>query len=137
MHSAHPVSRVPSYPWHMPSGWWLKKRNYLLYMIRELTAVFAALWVVIFLAQLPLLKSSPDSWSQFMRSPGWMLFSLISLLFILYHAFTWFNLMGTVLYLRPGKQAIPGRTIVAVMLFVWAAVSIVIALVLITPALGR
>ncbi len=137
MHSARSVSRVRAYDWHMPSDWWLKKRNYLLYMIRELTAVFAALWVVIFLVQLPLLKSNPAAWSQFMASPGWMLFSLISLLFVLYHAWTWFNLMGTVLYFRPGKQAIPGKTIVAAMLFVWAAVSIVIALILITPALGR
>ncbi len=132
MHSPHPVSRVPSYPWHMPSGWWLKKRTYMLYMVRELTAVFAALWVVLFLAMLPQLKTDPSV----MRSPIWILFSLIALLFVLYHAFTWFNLMGTVLYFRPGKAPIPGKLIIATMMVVWIAVSLFIIAILMTAPLG-
>jgi fumarate reductase subunit C len=137
MHTAHPTNRAPAYPWHMHADWWLKKRNYLLYMLRELTAVFAALWVVIFLAQLPLLRSNPRAWQEFMTSPGWMAFSFVSFVFILYHAWTWFSLMGTVLYFRPGKTPIPGRTIISAMLFVWAALSLVIALIIITPGLFR
>lgn len=137
MQAAHSTSRVPAYPWRMPADWWLKKRNYLLYMIRELTAVFAALWVVVFMLQLPLLRSNPSAWQAFMRSPGWAIFSLICFLFVLYHGWTWFSLMGTVLYLRPGKTPISSRTIVSAMLFLWAAVSIIIALIIIIPGLIR
>jgi fumarate reductase subunit C len=116
----------------MPSGWWLKKKNYLLYMIRELTAVFAALWVVGFLAMLPRLKTDPSV----MRSPLWIAFSVLALLFVLYHAFTWFNLMGTVLYFRPGKAPIPGGLIVASMMVVWVAVSLLIIGIMMTAPLG-
>jgi fumarate reductase subunit C len=132
MHSPHPVTRVPSYPWHMPSGWWLQKKNYVLYMIRELTAVFAALWVVLFLAMLPQLKTNPAV----MRSPAWIVFSLIALVFVLYHAFTWFNLMGTVLYFRPGKAPIPGSVIIGTMMVVWIAVSLLIIGILMTAPIG-
>ena len=132
MHTTRPVSKVPAYDWHMPSGWWLKKKNYLLYMLRELTAVFAALWVVLFLAMLPQLKTNPAV----MRSPIWIAFSLIALLFVLYHAFTWFNLMGAVLYFRPGTAPIPGGLIVASMMVVWIVVSVLLIAILMTAPLG-
>src|SRR5688500_16744787 len=137
MHTVRPSSTVPAYPWHMKSDWWLKKRNYTLYMVRELTAVFAALWVVIFLFQLPNLRTNPLGWQAFMTSPGWMVFSIVALAFVLYHAWTWVNLMGTVLYFRPGKTPIAGRTIISAMLFVWAAISVVLALLIIIPGLLR
>jgi fumarate reductase subunit C len=121
----------------MPSGWWLKKRNYVLYMVRELTAVFAALWAVLFVFQLPRLRTEPLGWERAMSSPGWTAFSFVAFAFVLYHAWTWFNLMGTVIYLRPGKNPISGRTIIATMLFVWAALSILIAFILITPTIVR
>ncbi len=130
MHTTRPVSRVQAYPWHMPAGWWTKKKNYVLYMVRELTAVFAALWVVLFLAMLPRLKTDPAV----MRNPAWIIFSVIALLFVLYHAFTWFNLMGTVLYFRPGKAPIPGGVIVGTMMAVWLVVSLaIIAILMIAP----
>ncbi|MPZ14582.1 MAG: hypothetical protein GEU73_09190 [Chloroflexi bacterium] len=128
-------SRTRAYRWRMPVAWWLKSTHYTLYMVRELTAVFGALWAILFLAQVPLMKADYAGWLSQMRSPGWVLFSFVSLLFVLYHVWTWFNLMGSVLYIRLGKSPIPGTAINALMFAVWAVASIVIALVVATPIL--
>jgi fumarate reductase subunit C len=126
----------------MPKDWWLHHRRYFMYMMRELTAVFAALWVVLFLAQLPSMGAGPGNqaaftaWLDFIRSPGWVSFSLVTLIFVLYHAFTWFKLMGTVMYVRLGTTPIPGSAIVGLMFLAWGGASLVIALIIMTPFVG-
>ena len=35
----------------MSSTWWLKKSSYLLFMLRELSSVFIAIFLVVFLVQ--------------------------------------------------------------------------------------
>lgn len=131
-----------AFDWRMPSDWWLKKTHYFMYMMRELSAVFAALWVVLFLAQIPAMASGGTNlpafvkWLDFIHSPGWVVFSMVALVFVLYHAFTWFNLMGTVLYVRMGKTPMPGSLIIGAMFAVWLGVSIIIYLIIYTPQIG-
>ena len=55
------VEQAPAYPWHMPSDWWLKNKRYFAYMLRELTAVFAALWVLLFLVQIPMMSAGAQN----------------------------------------------------------------------------
>jgi fumarate reductase subunit C len=139
-HSA--LNTQPSYSWRMPAGWWLGHGRYFMYMMRELSAVFAALWLVFFLAQIPQIGAGAANlaayvaWLDFIRSPGWVIFSVVTLVFVLYHAFTWFNLMGTVLYVRLGKTPIPGSAIVGLMFVAWAGISLIIALIIMTPFVG-
>ena len=38
--------------WHMPSNWWTKKRNYRLFMVREVSAVFLAIFLLGYLGRL-------------------------------------------------------------------------------------
>lgn len=140
MHAA-PSTRPPAaYPWRMPLGWWLKNRRYFLYMVRELTAVFAALWVVWFLIQLPQMAGSPEMrelWrTSTLRSPGWVLFSLVSLGFVLYHSWTWFNLAGAIICVKLGKRPIPGSLIISGMFIAWFLASLVIAFILVNPSIG-
>jgi fumarate reductase subunit C len=126
----------------MPAGWWLKKGRYFMYMMRELSAVFVALWVVLFLAQLPNMAAGPQNptafgaWQETIHSPGWVLFSLVTLVFVVYHAWTWFNLMGAVIYLRAGKLVLTGKPVTGAMLLVWAGATVVIGAILVTPAIG-
>lgn len=142
MHSEGPAARVPTHPWRMPADWWLKRTHYFMYMMRELSAVFVALWLVLFLTQIPQMAAGPanlhayNAWRDFIRSPGWVLFSLVTLVFVLYHAWTWFNLMGTVIYLRPGSKAIPGRVIASLMFIAWAGASLAVAFIIVTPVIG-
>jgi fumarate reductase subunit C len=139
MHPPATPQRVPTYRPRLPATWWLRNRRYFMYVVRELTAVFAALWLVSFLVQIPLMAGGPEAhsrWLATVRSPGWILFSLVSLAFVLYHAWTWFNVMGTTIYLRLGKKPIPASTLVASIIVLWAVVSLVIAYILASPAIG-
>jgi fumarate reductase subunit C len=133
------VARPAVYPWRQPAGWWLKNRHYFLYMIRELTAVFAALWVVLFMLQLPKIAAGLDAraeWLNDIQSPGWVVFSLASLLFVLYHGWTFFTATGTIVYVRLGKNPTPPGLINGFMFIAWAAATIIIGAIMLWPVLG-
>ena len=132
-------TRPAGYPWRMPAVWWLKNPHYTLYMLRELSAVFAALWVVFFLIQLSKLAEGPagrEQWLQQVTSPGWIIFSLVSLVFVVYHAWTFFTATGAAVYVRIGKSATPAAAINGGTLFAWAIATVVIGVILLAPALG-
>lgn len=123
----------------LPATWWIRSRHYFLYMLREMSAVFAALWVLLLLAQVPQMAGGAEAhrmWLGGVRSVGWVAFSLVSLLFVLYHAWTLFTSTGTVVRVRLGKQPVPGRSLNAAMFLGWAVTTLVIAFVLVSPGIG-
>jgi fumarate reductase subunit C len=132
----------PGYRPHLPANWWTKNGHYFMYMVRELTAVFVALWVVLFLVQLPSMAAFPKDpgayyrWLQFVRSPEWVIFSFITLFFVGYHAATWFILMGTVMTMRLGKTRIPPALIIGTMFVAWFGISIILLVIIGNPFLG-
>jgi fumarate reductase subunit C len=133
---------APAYPWRQPGNWYLKNKRYFAYMVRELTAVFAALWVIMFLIQIPAMGAGAQnlvahgSWLYFVHSTEWVLFSVIAFFFVGYHAITWFKLMGTVMWMRFSREPVPAKLIVTTMFLAWAAVSVIIAFFIATPIIG-
>src|SRR5207302_11221394 len=73
-------------------------------MIREWTSFFVAVFSLIYIYELSLFASgAKDSALALMRNPGIIAFNVLALLFTLYHAFTWFYLIGKVQPIRMGK----------------------------------
>ena len=113
----------------MPATWWLTKQSYFLFMLRELSSVFVALFLVVYLCQLYQLSQGPDAYSAFtqkLSSPGWILFHLVALLFALYHSFTWFQSSAVVLPLRIGERLISRPIVTALHVGAWAVVSVIV-----------
>jgi fumarate reductase subunit C len=113
----------------MPATWWLGKRSYFLFMMRELSSVFIAIFLVVFLVQIYQLSEGPDSYSAFVKrlgSPGWIIFHAIALLFAIYHSITWFISTSVVLPLRLGEREIPRNLVTALNIGAWIGVSVVI-----------
>ncbi|HEU4343295.1 MAG TPA: hypothetical protein VFU31_17230 [Candidatus Binatia bacterium] len=113
----------------LPRSWWLSKQSYFLFMLRELSSLFIAIFLVVFLVQLYQLTRGPEAYAAFARklsSPGWILFNLITLLFALYHSITWFYSSAIVLPLRIGEREIPRNLFVALNIGVLIVVSLVI-----------
>src|SRR5256712_204371 len=84
------------------------------YIIRELTSFFISIYAIIYIYQLSLLASGDfSSYDNFVRNPATIGFSIIALFFTLYHAVTWFSLMGRiqVVKLGPKKTATPLQAI--------------------------
>ena len=115
----------------MPATWWLKKPSYFLFMLRELSSVFIALFLIVFLIQIYQLTHSPYAYiafSQKLNSPGWLLFHLIALLFACYHSITWFQSTAVVLPLRLGERLVSRQIVTALHIGAWMAVSMAIVI---------
>ena len=113
----------------MPPSWWLRKRSYFLFMLRELSSVFIAIFLIVFLIQIYQLTRGPEAYIAFARrlsSPGWIIFNIITLLFALYHSITWFASSAIVLPLRIGEREIPRNVFVALNVAALAVISLII-----------
>ena len=124
-----------SEPYHRPisaSTWWLAKRNYVLFMLRELTSVFIAVFLVVFLVQLAELAEGAEAYAVAaarLASPGWIVFHLLVLAAALYHSITWFNLTPQVIIVRRGEERVPPVVIAGSHYLAWLVVSVVILLI--------
>ncbi|MFQ5656578.1 MAG: fumarate reductase subunit C [Candidatus Methylomirabilales bacterium] len=113
--------------------WWLEKRSYLLFMLREMTSIFIAAFLVVTLVQLSQLARGPGAYAAFlerMTSPGWVLFHLLALVAALYHTITWFNLTPKILVVRMGEERLTPIYVAAPNYVVWVVISAVIAWIL-------
>jgi fumarate reductase subunit C len=85
-------------------GWWTANRHYTQYMIREWTSLFVALFSLIYLYGLSLWATgSRSAFLNLFKNPAMIAFSFIALIFTLYHAVTWFYLLGQVVPMKIGK----------------------------------
>ena len=114
----------------MPSGWWLRKRHYFFYVVREFTAVPMALWLLWLLYDIKSAGAGPASFTP-PRSPAFIAFSAVCFLFATYHSYTFLKLAGVIIHLKVFDRTVPPRVIVLTMFGAWALASIVIGAVLI------
>ncbi|HEY3118164.1 MAG TPA: hypothetical protein VGK54_15580, partial [Chloroflexota bacterium] len=122
-----------------PGNWWLRSGHYFLYMVRELSSVFAAVWVLLFLTQLPLMAGGPSqyrAWLEVIRSPEWITFSVIALLFVLYHSWTAFTSTSAIVHFRMGKDTLGGPIVNLGMFMTWAGASLVIGIIFAAAVTG-
>jgi fumarate reductase subunit C len=113
----------------LPPSWWWTKSSYFLFMLRELSSVFIAIFLVVFLVQIYQLTRGPEAYAGFVRklsSPGWIIFNTIALLFALYHSITWFFSSAIVLPLRIGEREIPRNVFVALNIAALVVISLII-----------
>ena len=78
----------------MPALWWTKNVNLILFMVREITSVFAAGYVLYLLVLLGYLKSGDTAAFDRSLESGFSTFlQVVALIFVIYHSITWFNLL--------------------------------------------
>lgn len=122
-------------PYHrpFPNTWWLKRRPYFLFMVRELTSLFVAGYCVFLLMLIARLTQGtviyPDA-VELITSPFSITFHVLALPPVLYHTITWFNLTPKILVLRVGEERIPPVLIAAGFYAGWIALSIALGWIL-------
>ena len=119
--------------YHRPvsNTWWLKRKPYILFMIRELTSIFVAGYCIFLLVLVYKLTQGADAYGNFMgalKSPISVALHLITLVFVLYHTITWFNLTPKILVLYRGEDRIPQGLVAATFYAGWVVVSIIVTL---------
>jgi fumarate reductase subunit C len=104
-------------------------------MLRELSAVFVAAYVVLLLVLVTQVHNGQHALRAFentLKSPGLLIFTSIALIFALLHTVTWFQAVPKALPLRRGENKVPPRLLIGVhyvALLVLSAIILIIALV--------
>ena len=121
------------YRTRVPTLWWSRKWPYLKFMLRELSSVFVAFYVVILLLQLHALRGGPATYLEFqhwLTNPLLVVLNGISFLFVLFHAVTWFNLTPKAMVVRWRGKRLPDLLVAAPSYVAWLAISGLVILLL-------
>jgi fumarate reductase subunit C len=113
--------------------WWLGRWSYLRFILRELSSVFVAWFVVITVLQIRALRRGPavyQGFQQWLRSPILVIANVVTLVFVIFHAATWFNLTPKAMPLRVGGKRVPSGLIVGPSYLVWLVFSAAVAWIL-------
>lgn len=118
--------------YHQPVAtfWWLRRRSYLLFVLRELSSVFVAWFVVYLLLLVTAIGGGTASYERFgdWSGQGWVIvLNVVSLAFVLLHVVTWFGLAPKAMVVRLRGRPVPSRVILAAHYLLWVLLSAVVA----------
>jgi fumarate reductase subunit C len=111
---------------HLSTYWWLARRSYFAFILREISSVFIAWFVVYLLLLIGALRRGPVAYDDFLiwsARPAILMVNVVTLGFAVLHAITWFNLAPQAMVVRFGRARVPGWMIAASNYLAWAAVS--------------
>jgi fumarate reductase subunit C len=94
--------------------WWLERRSYFAFILREVSSVFIAWFVMFLLLLLRAVAAGEQPYLQFLAwaaAPWVVLLNVVSLLFVIFHAITWFNLAPAAIVVHMHGRRVPGRVI--------------------------
>jgi fumarate reductase subunit C len=114
----------------IPAAWWTRRAHYFWYIVREFTSLPLAVWLLWFLVEIQRAQNGAKGYFPH-SSPGFVIFSVIVLLFALYHSVTFLSLSGSILRFRVLDRPIPAQLIVLAQFGLWLVASVVIAFVLV------
>jgi fumarate reductase subunit C len=114
----------------MSTWWWLRKRSYLLFILRELSSVFVAWSVVFLLLLVGAMTQGRAAYRNFLNwaeNPWVVALNVVSLAFLVYHAVTWFNLTPKAMVVKARGRRLPDAAVAAPAFAAWVVVSLFIA----------
>jgi fumarate reductase subunit C len=127
--STNPTRARPYRP-RISRFWWVHRRSYLLFVLRELSSVFVAWFVVYLLLLVDAVYGGSGSYQRFLEWSGrpWVLvLNVVALAFVLLHTITWFNLAPQAMVVRVQGRRLPSRSVAAAHFTAWAVVSAAVA----------
>ena len=94
-------------------GWWRRNPFFIVYMIREGTAVLVVAYAVVLLfgvVRLAQGEAAYNGWLTALQSPWSLAFHLVLLVSFIYHTWSWFSIMPKTMpmILIGGKKLQPG-----------------------------
>ena len=110
--------------------WWLQRWEYLRFVLREISSVFIAWFVVLTLVQIYSASQGPNAYGdflEFLKNSFVLALNIISFFFVVYHSITWFNLSARAMSIRVGGKKVPGIMISGPNFAAWLFISAVIA----------
>ncbi|BBF93814.1 fumarate reductase subunit C [Blastochloris tepida] len=122
------MTEVRTYRRPMPADWWTRNPSYVVYMLREASAVFFFVYALVLLWGLYTLTQSEaayDGWRALLATPAMIAFHAVAAAFALLHTVTWFMVLPkTAPTLRLGGRIVPVAAVVVVGVGASAAISL-------------
>ena len=122
--------RPKVYRERMPIFWWIRKWPHTRFILRELTSVFVAFYVIVLLLHVRSLSAGPEAYADFMawlQTPLALALHTVALAMVLYHSVTWFSLAPKAMVVRVGHTRIPGWAIAGANFAAWGVFTAVLA----------
>lgn len=110
--------------------WWLQRAGYSKFVLREMSSIFVAYFVVFTLVQLCALSRGPQAYADFenwLKNPLVIALNAVSFFFVVFHTITWFNLAPRAMAVRLGGKRVPDLLISGPNFVAWIVVSAVVA----------
>lgn len=98
------------------TGWWLRQPRYIRYMMREITALFIGIYVLVLIVglfQLSRGEAAYEAFLGFAAGPAGLVFAVIAMVFAIYHSYTWFQVTPQAMPLMFRGKRVPGAFIIA------------------------
>ena len=115
--------------------WWVKRRSYMLFMLREISCVFVAWFVLYLLMLVRAIGSGQDSYDRFLdwsANPLVVALNVVALIFLLLHAVTWFGSAPRAIVPHFRGRRVPASAVLAGHYAAWLVVSAVVAWVVLS-----
>jgi len=96
--------------------WWTRKRTYFVFVMRELSSVFIAWFVVYLLLFVSAVARSEAAYRRFLdwaSAPWGIALNVVALAFVLLHTVTWFALTPQAMEVRLEGRKVPDFHIIA------------------------
>jgi len=109
--------------------WWMKRKPYVLFILRELTSIVVAVYVLFTLYMVYTLNQGEPAWQSLLaclETPLSITLHVVALAALLFHSFTWFWIAPTAVVLRIGGRRVPDGVIIGMNLMMWAVLSLAI-----------
>jgi fumarate reductase subunit C len=118
------------YRTRMSTWWWVQRWSYLAFILRELSSIFIAWFILYTLLLVHAVGRGTEAYQEFLawsRGPVVLGLNLVTLFFVVFHALTWFNLAPQAMVVRLGDRRVPGSWIAASNYLAWALASALVA----------
>ena len=110
------MSEVRTYRRPISTWWWVGKRSYFVFVMRELSSIFIA-WFVVFLlilvAALGRGEAAYEGFLDFAANPFVVVLNLVTFAFVVLHTITWFSLTPKAMAVRSGGRPVPAWAVIA------------------------
>jgi fumarate reductase subunit C len=115
----------------MPFQWWMHNIYTQMFMIRELTSIFAALYVAYLMALIGLAGSgNMDAFRGCLYHPASYILQLIALAFVIFHSITWFNLAPKAMTVWRGEEKVSPVLVAGANYVLWLGMTALVLLVI-------
>ncbi len=120
-------------PYRIKPTWWLSNLHYFIFMMRELSAVFIALFLFQFMQIPGHLADHGAMWGEcreWFLKPGVIAFNSVALVFAVLHTVTFFQAGAVIMPLKIGGKKVPTAALVAGNLGAWLGFSAILVFLL-------